>query len=108
MSFHRQAVIDEERGAVLKTKKAGLLTKIVVLALLIYLSITLLDLRSQIRTAEAERDARQQEVNAQIQANAALSGMLERSGDPEALEDLARDKLGLVKPGEKVFYDIGD
>jgi cell division protein FtsB len=92
----------------LKTKKAGLLTKIVVLALLIYLSITLLDLRSQIRTAEAERDARQQEVNAQIQTNAALSSMLENSDDPDALEDLARDKLGLVKPGEKVFYDIGD
>jgi cell division protein FtsB len=84
------------------------LTKIVVLALLIYLSITLLDLRSQIRTAEAERDARQQEVNAQIQTNAALSSMLENSDDPDALEDLARDKLGLVKPGEKVFYDIGD
>jgi cell division protein FtsB len=92
----------------LKTKKAGLLTKIVVLALLIYLSITLLDLRSQIRTAEAERDARQQEVNAQVQTNAALSTMLENSDDPDALEDLARDKLGLVKPGEKVFYDIGD
>ena len=34
--------------------------------------------------------------------------MLEHSDDPDALEDLARDKLGLVKPGEKVFYDIGD
>lgn len=108
MPFHRQAVFNGERGADLKTKKAGLVTKIVVLALLIYLSITLLDLRSQIRTAEAERDIRQQEVNAQIQTNAALSSMLEHSGDPDALEDLARDKLGLVKPGEKVFYDIGD
>lgn len=92
----------------MKTKKAGLLTKIVVLALLIYMSITLLDLRSQIRTAEAERDARQQAVNEQLQTNAALSGMLEQSDDPSALEDIARDRLGLVKPGEKVFYDIGD
>ena len=108
MPFHKSLGIGEERGADLKTKKAGLLTKIVVLALLIYLSITLLDLRSQIRTAEAERDARQQEVNAQIQTNAARSSMLERSSDPDALEDIARNKLGLVKPGEKVFYDIGD
>lgn len=92
----------------MKTKKAGLLTKVVVLALLIYMSITLLDLRSQIRTAEAERDARQQAVNEQLQTNAALSGMLEHSGDPGALEDIARDRLGLVKPGEKVFYDIGE
>ena len=96
----------EKGGADMKTKKAGLLTKIVVLALLIYMSITLLDLRSQIRTAEAERDARQQAVNEQLQTNAALSGMLEHSGDPDALEDIARDRLGLVKPGEKVFYDI--
>lgn len=92
----------------MKTKKAGLLTKLVVLALLIYLSITLLDLRGQIRDAEAERDARQQEVDQQMQSNLALSSMLEKSDDPEALEDLARDRLGLVEPGEKVFYDVGD
>ena len=92
----------------MKTKKAGLLTKLVVLALLIYLSITLLDLRGQIREAEAERDARQQEVDQQLQTNMALSSMLEKSEDPEALEDLARDRLDLVKPGEKVFSDVGD
>ena len=92
----------------MKTKKAGLLTKLVVLALLIYLSITLLDLRSQIQDAEAERDARQQEVDQLTQSNLALSSMLEQSDDPDALEDLAREELGLVKPGEKVFYDVGD
>lgn len=92
----------------MKTKKAGLLTKLVVLALLIYLSITLLDLRSQIQDAEAERDAKQQEVDQLTQSNLALSSMLEQSDDPDALEDLAREELGLVKPGEKVFYDVGD
>ena len=39
-----------------KTKKAGLLTKIVVLALLIYLATSLLNLQGQIASAQAERD----------------------------------------------------
>ena len=86
-----------------KTKKAGLLTKIVVLALLISLATTLLDLRGKIASAEAERDALNRQVNAQAQRNADLADAVENSDDPQRIEEIARDKLGLVVPGEKVF-----
>ncbi len=36
-----------------------------------------------------------------------LTNLLERSGDPEFIEDAARDRFGHVYPNEKVFYDIG-
>ena len=45
-----------------KTKKAGLLTKLVILALLIYLATSLLNLQSRIRQTQAERDALSRQV----------------------------------------------
>ena len=88
----------------MKVKRAGLLTKIVVLALLIGLSIALLDLRSRLEDAQAQKAALTAQVDAQTQVNADLSDAVENSGDPERQADIARNKLGLVEPGEQVIY----
>lgn len=90
----------------MKLKKAGLLTKVVVLALLIYMSITLLNLQSRIQETQATRDRYQQQVDSQTQINAALANDVANSGDPEYTLKIARSKLGLVAPGEKIFEDI--
>lgn len=86
-----------------KTKKAGLLTKIVVLALLIYMATSLLDLQSRIRQTQAQRDTLSRQVAEQTQVNADLTEDLANPDDPDRIADIARDKLGLVVPGEKVF-----
>ena len=41
-------------------------------------------------------------------SNAALEYEIDHCQDPETLEKVAREKLGLVLPGEIVFYDMGD
>ena len=86
-----------------KTKKAGLLTKLVVLALLIYLATSLLDLQGRIRETQAERDALSRQVAEQTQVNADLAEDVANPDDPDRIADIARDKLGLVVPGEKVI-----
>ena len=86
-----------------KTKKAGLLTKLVILALLIYLATSLLNLQSRIRQTQAERDALSRQVAEQTQGNADLAEDVANPGDPDRIADIARDKLGLVVPGEKVI-----
>ncbi|MPM02757.1 Cell division protein FtsL [bioreactor metagenome] len=85
------------------TKKASLITKLVVLALLIYLATTLLNLRGQINAARADQSGLSQQVAEQSEKNAELSDAIENSDDPDRIAAVARDKLGLVKPGEKVF-----
>lgn len=85
------------------TKKASLITKLVVLALLIYLATTLLNLRGQINAARADQSGLSQQVAEQSGKNAELSDAIENSDDPDRIAAVARDKLGLVKPGEKVF-----
>ena len=87
----------------MKLKKASLLTKLVVLALLIGAATGLLNLRQQILTAEADLAEAQSRVAEQKQVNAELADAVENSDDPERQEDLARSKLGLVEPGEYIF-----
>lgn len=87
----------------MRTKKAGLLTKIVVLALLIYMATTLLNLQGRIRAAELQRDSLRHQVTEQTQANADLADAVANPNDPARIADIARDRLGLVTPGEKVF-----
>ena len=88
----------------MKTKKASLLTKLVVLALLIGAATGLLNLRQQILTAQSDLAEAEAQVAAQKQVNADLADAVENSGDPQRQADIARSKLGLVEPGEYVFY----
>lgn len=83
--------------------KAGLLTKVVVLALLIGLSVTLLDLRGQMQDAQAQKADLTAQVNAQAQVNADLADAVENSDDPQRQMDIARTELGLVVPGEQII-----
>ena len=87
----------------MKVKKASLLTKVVILALLIGAATGLLSMRSQLQTAQDDLADAQKQVEEQKQINADLADAVENSNDPERQADLARDKLGLVEPGEYVF-----
>ena len=84
----------------MKTKKASLLTKLVVLALLIGAATGLLNLRQQILTAQSDLAEAEAQVAAQKQV---LSDAVENSDDPDRQADIARGKLGLVEPGEYIF-----
>lgn len=87
----------------MQIKKAGFLTKIVVLALLIVASVTLLRMQGQIAQAQRERQELQQQVSRQTQVNADLQDAVDHSGDPDRQADIARNELGLAAPGEKVI-----
>ena len=87
----------------MKLKKAGLLTKLVVLALLVALTVMLLGLREEIAETEAKKKELEGQISAQTQTNADLRDAVEHSDDIDRQMDIARDELGLVTPGEKVF-----
>ncbi|MBO5340226.1 MAG: septum formation initiator family protein [Oscillospiraceae bacterium] len=91
----------------MQVKKAGFLTKIIVLVLLVYMATTLLNLRTQLQTYQAEKDALAAQVTQIAQQNAQLSDTIQNKDDPAVLEAVARDK-GFVKAGEKLFVDIAD
>ncbi len=89
-------------------KRAGLLTKILILTLLIVTAVSLLELNSRVEQARAQKEDLTRQVAAQTQTNAGLADAIEHSGDPDRIADVAREKLGLVAPGEIIFYSMGD
>ena len=89
----------------MKLKKAGIITKLVVIALLIYGLITLVVLVGKISDVNAEQDLLRQEAQELEIRNAELDYAIEHSTDDDVISDIARDELGLVEPDEQVFYD---
>lgn len=88
-----------------KTKRAGVLTKVVILAILIVVSIALLNLRSRLSAAEQTRSEQQAQVDAQTQTNAALQEEIDNSDDPNTVLEVAKERLGLVNKDEVIFND---
>lgn len=86
----------------MQIKKAGFLTKIVVLALLIYMATSLLNLRAQLQANLDEQSALSAQAEQLAQENTRLADAIENKDDPDVLEAVARDK-GFVKAGEKLF-----
>ena len=89
----------------MQLKRAGFLTKIVVLALLIYLATSLLDLRSQIRETESLRNALAQKVSSMELENRRLSEAI--ADEPAVMEQVARDK-GYVQQDETLYIDVAN
>lgn len=88
-------------------KRAGFLTKIVVLALLIYMATALLDLRGKIQEVQVQRDELAQQVTDQQLENRRLADAIANSDDPEMLEQVARDR-GYVEENETLFIDVAN
>ena len=88
-------------------KRAGFLTKIVVLALLIYMALSLGDLRGKIQDVQDQRDVLARQVTDQRLENQKLEEAIANSSDPEMLEQVARDR-GYVEKNETLFVDVAN
>ncbi len=87
----------------MQIKKAGFLTKIVVLTLLVASAVSLLRLQGQISEAREEQAEMERKVAQQSQVNADLRDAIDHSSDPDRQEAIARSELNLAAPGEKVI-----
>ncbi len=92
----------------MKLKRTGTIMKIVILAIIVYAVVTLASLRGSIAEAETDQAALQAQVDAALQENAELEYDIEHADDPEVIAGVARSKLGLVLPGEKIYYDVSE
>lgn len=87
--------------------RAGLLTKLVILTLLIYLVITLLNLRTQLQLSQQHLTTLTQQVAQQQLENDRLAEAVENSDDPDILDQVARDR-GYVKQDELLIFDVAN
>lgn len=91
-----------------KKKLGGLFSAALVLLLLALVGFQLLNMRNRLMAAEEERSELAERVAKQQQENRSIEAALDRAEDPEYLQELARDQLGMVSPGQRDFYDVSN
>ncbi len=90
-----------------KRTHTGILTKLVLVALLVYAVATLVTLRSKISDVERQNEVLEQSVVDKTAENDDIQYAVEHSDDEEVIRDIATDKLGLEEPGTEVFQPGG-
>lgn len=89
-----------------KNKGTGTLMKVCMLLFAVYSVYTIVSLQLQIQSKKAEQEVLKTTVEEQKLKNAELEATIENSEDPAYIAKIARDKLGYVSPGEKVFVNV--
>lgn len=89
-----------------KKRKTSFLLALGAFALAGYFAITLIQLQIQISEKKETLAQIQAQYNEKIAENEELEKIVEDGNEDEYMERIARDSLGYVKPGEKVYYDI--
>ena len=92
----------------MRFKRSSLVTKLLILVLVVYATVTLVSLQNQVAEKNAEAEALESSIAATEQENQRLQQAIDALGTDEGVEEVARRKLGLVAEGEIVFYDVGN
>lgn len=92
----------------MQIKRTSLLTKLLIVAVIIYAVITLVGLQGQINAARTELSEKQRELTISEQKKDAIDKEIEDLGSDKSIERIARQKLGMVYEGEIAFFNIDD
>ena len=84
--------------------RSGLLTRLLLIVLLVAAGWQLYDLQDQVSSARTQQQLLAAQVADIRQENEALAADIAQGSTSEKMEELARDELGWVAPGEYVFY----
>ena len=86
----------------------GFLTIVVLAGVIVYACVTLLNMRSRVNDAARTQQELQGRIEQLQEENYDLQYALDHQNDAETIGDIAREKLGLVMPDERIYYDAGD
>ena len=93
----------KERRKQEKRRPSSKLTLWILAALLVGIGIQLYSLYGQMQEARAEEEVYAQRLAELEETNRRLQEDVANSGSLALIEDIARDELGMVSEGEKVF-----
>ncbi|MDR1438800.1 MAG: septum formation initiator family protein [Clostridiales bacterium] len=89
----------------MRKTKANPILKVLFILLLAYLAINLINQQQLIETRQGELSAVESKIAESERLRAELEREKEMIMSDESLEKIARAKLGMIKPGERVFID---
>lgn len=71
-----------------------------------YFVITIIGLQLSIKERKGVLEQKQSAYEQQLEQNDRLQSIVDSEDKSDYMEQIAREKLGFVMPGEKVFYDV--
>lgn len=88
----------------MKIKKLG--KKLCILAVILYTSITFINQQKSLNAYNSEQIALKEKIEQQEEYKESLLQTKENISSPEYIEQLAREKLDMYLPNERVYIDI--
>ena len=89
----------------MKIKK--ILKKFWILAIILYVSITFMHQQKSINAYNLEQERLKEKIKEQEEYKDTLLATKENITSPEYIEALAREKLDMYLPNERVYIDVG-
>lgn len=89
-----------------KSSPAMKVLKFLATAFAVLLIFAFIDGRMQVSRMEQELAAATQEVEQQQENNEELKNLMNTGDEAAYIERVARERLGYVRPGERIFIDI--
>ena len=86
-----------------KKRPGGKLTAIILLALFLGIGIQFLNMYTKLQDAQAEQAVYAEKLKDLQKTNEKLAEDIANSQDPELIEEVAREDLGMAAPGEKII-----
>ncbi len=84
-----------------------LLKKLLIIAFIIYVTIVLLNQQKVLNTYQDNIASIEKEIEEASDKKASLISLKENANSLEYIEKIAREKLNMYMPNEKVYIDIG-
>ena len=85
--------------------RSSLITKLVILAVMLYAIVTIVTLQPKINALKSEKEALSEEVSALQQSNMALQEDIDQLGTDDSVIKIARERLNLVSDGEIIYIN---
>ena len=93
--------------AATKKRKRRIVVIVAVIAITIYVGISMVFITNSYREKSREIQQVQQQIDEQTVLNQEYQALIDQGVDDEYIQKLAREKLGLVYPDERVYIDMG-
>lgn len=85
-----------------------LLKKIIIAIFIIYFAITIYNQQKTLNNYKSNIASVQKQIGEQAEYKESLVSLKENANSLEYIERIAREKLNMYKPNEKVYRDIGN
>lgn len=82
--------------------------KVFILCISIYVIYTLVSQQKTLNAYKKEEATYAKQIQQEQKNNQELNQIKENVDSTEYIEDVAREKLGMYLPNERIFYDIGN